>query len=103
MHVNRFAYIFGSVLKSRTLLTSISTPLLLAFILLLSSCTKEEMVEPCTSGAAITSKSLAVPNDGHINGPDNGTVRGTEEPTTGEDDGISDDGDDISDNERKKR
>lgn len=96
------AFIFGSVLKSRSLFATACMPFLLACMFLFSSCTKEEMVTPSQPIGPVSSKALAVPNNGTSGDPSNGNVRSTEDPNTNGDD-ISDDGDDISGTERKRR
>lgn len=77
--------------------------------LLMVSCTKDELVEPCHQEVgAVNAKGRTVPptdiNTGQVNGT-NG--RGTVNPKDGGTDvdvdtDISDDGDDLSDSERRR-
>ncbi len=60
------------------------------------------MVEPCGNDQG-TEKGLPTTNDGDTGSPSNGNARGDEPIIDLNGDGISDDGDDLSDTERKKR
>ncbi|MCB0769500.1 MAG: hypothetical protein KDC00_03745 [Flavobacteriales bacterium] len=82
---------------------------LLVTSLLLVSCTKEEVVEPChDETGTVNAKGRTVPvtdtNSGEVNGLNGrGTVNPKDGGTEGGDDtDISDDGDDLSDSERRR-
>ncbi len=73
-------------------------------MLVFTSCAKESMVEPSCGNAQGTEKGLPTTHGGSTGSPDNGSTRGGDEPFIDlNGDGISDDGDDLSDTERKKR
>lgn len=87
-------------------------PFVLLFALLASSCSKEEVVQPCNTGTheeAGAAKGLPVISEAPDVASDVDGQQGSAEPGTrppGDDpSGISDDGDDLSDSEktRKKR
>ena len=79
------------------------TPALLAFVLLFSSCTKEEMVTPAGVQPVAITKGLMTEGHGTPGDPSSLNGRDTEDPSSGEGDSISDDGDDLSGTERKKK
>lgn len=82
--------------------------ILVALMLLVTGCSKEETVEPCTSSTEHDGapKGLASSPAG---GSDPAPLEGDTAEPTAEDDqnddssGISDDGDDISDSEKKRK
>lgn len=87
-------------------------PFVLLFALLVTSCSKEEAVQPCNSSAHQeegVAKGLPVvteaPDVSSDVDPQQGATEPGTRPPTDDPSGISDDGDDLSDSEksRKKR
>lgn len=101
MHVENCSYIFGIVLKFNSTNSASFAPFIVALMFVLASCGKEPMVMPSTAGHGVE-KGLSDPH-GPVGTPDEGSVRGDEPFIDLNGDGISDDGDDLSDTERKKR
>ena len=89
---------------------------LFAVVLLLSACTKEELVAPCGSDTANTERTMIAGDEGsdvnttdeiiQLRDPNGGGGLYDRSMDAGEEDpdeGISDDGDDDGDKERKQR
>lgn len=80
---------------------------LFVLVLLLSSCGKDALIEPSTNGPALIQKDAGGTVDPGTPDPSEGGTRDEDppgdEPTTGDGDGISDDGDDLSDTERNRK
>lgn len=89
---------------------------LFAVVLLLSACTKEELVAPCGSDTANTERTMIAGDEGAemsttdqyigVRDPNSGSGLYDRSMDAGEEDpggGISDDGDDDGDKERKQR
>lgn len=68
--------------------------------LMVTSCTKEDLVEPCTSEHAGDAKSFGTAQD-QSDWQGSSTGRGNEGVDDGEE--IGDDGDDLSDSERNRK
>jgi hypothetical protein len=80
---------------------------LFVLVLLLSSCGKDALIEPAASGPVLTPKNTGGSVDPGTPDPSEGGTRDEDptgdEPVTGSGDGISDDGDDLSDTERNRK
>ena len=95
------------VLKYIHTIQARSAAALFVLALLLGSCGKEALIEPSTGAPAYGAKNIGTPGHGDAPDPSNGSTRDDDptddEPVTGSGDGISDDGDDLSDTERNRK
>ncbi len=101
LHSRNSSYIFGFVIKNSTSLSASLAPLFVVLMLVLASCGKDPLVIPCSGTDTSAEKALSNPD---LTGdPSNGNTRDNSGGVGGGEDGIGDDGDDISDTERNRK